>query len=492
MTAAISRTDRRKVLQVPEHDARAVAGTTDRLRAAQPAWEALGVAGRSRWLRRYRNWLVDNADELARTLQAETGKVWPEAHMEVPIVAETINFYLARAPKILAARNYLPQSPLTLAKRQVEQRRPYAVVGNIAPWNFPVALSLMDGVPALLAGAAVVIKPSELTPLAVSTAVFGWDEIGAPPVLACVTGGSDTGAAVVDAVDYIQFTGSSTIGRLIAQRAGERLVPCSLELGGKDAMLVLADADLERAANAAVWGAFCNAGQMCTSVERVYVEAPAYERFVELVVARTNELRTGHPTQDFSIDVGPMVNQRQVEIVTSHIRDAQQRGASVLVGGNNDGLLVEPTVLVNVDHTMTCMLDETFGPTLPIMRVADADEAVALANDSRYGLSASVFTNNPNRAKTVAAQLEVGAVTVNDVFGNLVTMPLMMSGWKTSGLGSRLGDQGLLKYTRSQAVVTARFTPTRELAWYPYSAWRTGPTLFALRHLVGRLGVRPR
>lgn len=476
---------------VPDHDADAVAKVVTDLRAEQPAWEDLGVDGRAPWLRRYRDWLLDHTDELARTLQAETGKTWTEANVEVPYVADIITFYLRRGPRLLAERRHRAHSPMNLTKRQIEVRRPYPVVGNITPWNFPLALSLIDVVPALVAGSAAVVKPSELTPLTVAAAIDGWTEIGAPSVLACVTGHGSTGAAVVDNVDFVQFTGSTRTGRVIAQRAGERPVPYSLELGGKDAMIVLADADLERAANAAVWGGFCNAGQMCTSVERVYVEEAAYDRFVSLVENKTRALRVGMPGPDFATDVGPLVSSTQADIVSRHIADAVERGARVLIGGTRDGNLIRPTVLVDVDHTMVCMREETFGPTLPIMRVADADRAVALANDSDHGLSASIFTGDQDRARDIAARLEVGAVNVNDVLTNLFAAPLPMSGWKASGIGARMGDHGLLKFTRSQAVLTARVRPRRELSWFPYSRVRTGTALRALHVMArGLLGSR--
>ncbi|MCX6399340.1 MAG: aldehyde dehydrogenase family protein [Propionibacteriales bacterium] len=457
------------------------------LRAAQPAWESLGLEGRGYWLRRYRTWLLDHADELARSLQEETGKTWVEANIEAPYVADVITYYLRRAPHLLGERRHRAHSPLTLPKRQVEVRRPFPVVGNITPWNFPLALSLIDVVPALIAGSAAVVKPSELTPNTVRTAIDGWAAIGAPPVLACVSGAGESGAAVVDEVDFVQFTGSTRTGRAIAQRAGERLVPYSLELGGKDPLIVLADADIERAANAAVWGAFCNAGQMCTSVERVYVEAAAYDDFLTRVVAKTRALRVGTPGPDFNLDVGPLVSDAQVEIVSRHIADAVDKGARVLVGGSISGKLVQPTVLADVDHTMNCMREETFGPTMPIMKVDDLAHAVALANDSEYGLSASVFTRDARRAREVASRLEAGAVNVNDVFANLFTATLPMSGWKKSGIGARMGDHGLLKYTRSQAVVTPRITPRRELQWYPYSRLRSGLMLRALRWAAGGL-----
>ncbi len=258
------------------------------------------------------------------------------------------------------------------------------VVGVITPWNFPLLIPGVDAVPALLAGAAVLVKPSEVTPLSAGELARGWDQIGAPPVFACVTGLGATGAAVVDAVDMVQFTGSTRTGRAIAARAGERLIPCGVELGGKDPAIVLADADLSRAANGIAWGALFNSGQACISVERVYVEAPAYDRFVALLTERVLSIRQGVDNGSYSADVGPLVTRQQVEIVRSHVEDAVTRGATIATGGKatGSGGFFEPTILLDVDHSMACMRDETFGPTIPVMKVADEDEAIRLANDS--------------------------------------------------------------------------------------------------------------
>ncbi|SNR37234.1 betaine-aldehyde dehydrogenase [Haloechinothrix alba] len=458
--------------RVPERSAEDVGTVAGELRERQHSWEALGVAGRVAWLERYRDWLLDNEDRLARVLQSETGKPWAEATIELPYVADLINYYCAHAESFLAPETPPAHGPLTLTKRQRLVRRPYPVVGVITPWNFPLALALVDAIPALLAGAAVVVKPSEYTPLVTSEVASGWSEIGAPDVFTCVTGAGEAGAAVVDAVDYVQFTGSTRTGRAIGKRAAERLIPYSLELGGKDAMIVLADADLDRAARGVAWGGLCNAGQMCTSVERVYVDAEVHDEFVRRVVDAVGELRVGEDDQSYRADVGALANADQLDIVTRHVTDAVERGASVLTGGNRvgSGTFFEPTVLVDVDHDMACMREETFGPTIPIMRVTGADEAVRLANDTAYGLSASVWTRDTERGRRVAERLEAGAVNINDVFANLFTLPLPQAGWKQSGIGARLGGaQGIRKYTRSQAVVTARVAPRAEPQWYPYS-----------------------
>jgi acyl-CoA reductase-like NAD-dependent aldehyde dehydrogenase len=481
--------DGRAVGSVEEYGAEEVAAVVAAARAAQPAWEALSIRDRVRWLSRYRDWLLDNQDRLAELLQAETGKAWPEAALEPAYALEVLNYYSARAPRFLADETPRPHSALVLNKRQRLSYRPYPLVGVITPWNFPLALAMMDALPALLAGASVLLKPSELTPLATRAAVAGWAEIGAPSVLHCVTGAGETGAALVDSVDFVQFTGSTRVGRAVAVRAAERLIPCGLELGGKDPMIVLEDADVERAATGAVWGALFNSGQACVSVERVYVEAGVYPEFVELVVRKVAALRQGVPGRGDATEVGAMANQHQLEIVERHVRDAIERGATVLTGGKRlpHGTFFEPTVLVDVDHSMLCMTEETFGPTIPIMKVRDVDEAVRLANDSHYGLSASVWTRSEARAREVTRRLDVGAVNINDVMANLLALPLPHAGWKQSGLGARNGGaHGIRKYCRRTATTSNRITARTEPQWYPYRRWTNTLIHRALRFVAAR------
>lgn len=476
--------DGRVIDFVSQTSAESVATVVAELRIEQSWWADLSPRARAEHVLRYRDWLLDNEFRLAKLLQSETGKPWAEANLEIPYTVDAINYYARTAPGLLADQTPPRHGMIAATKRQLLVHRPYPVVGVITPWNFPLGLSLLDAVPALLAGAAVVVKPSEFTPLTVAAAIEGWKAVGAPQVLECVVGAGETGAAVVDNVDYIQFTGSTRTGRAIAHAAAERLIPCGLELGGKDAMIVLDDADVARAANAAVWGGMANSGQMCTSVERVYVQAGVYDEFVGLVVEKLNALRVGEDDQQFRYDVGPLATEAQLAIVHQHVDDAVARGATVLTGGariESTGFF-QPTLLVDVDHTMLCMQRETFGPTLPVMKVRDEDEAVRLANDSDYGLSATVFCGNRTRAERVARRLDAGAVNVNDVFGNLFTLALPQGGWKQSGLGRRNGADAVLKYTRPQAIVSARVQPKSEFVWYPYSALRG-----AIVHRVGRL-----
>jgi acyl-CoA reductase-like NAD-dependent aldehyde dehydrogenase len=469
-----SPTDGKRVGIVSHQSANDVVATANRLRAAQPAWEALGPDGRAEHLLRWLDWILDNEQRLIALIQAEAGKATADAAIEITVAVDVIKYYAKHASEFLADRHVRPAGAANMMRKLRVQVRPYPLVGLITPWNGPLAGPIMDVVGALAAGAAVLSKPSEVTPLTWVEAVRGWNEdISAPPIFACVTGGGDTGAAVVDVVDMVMFTGSVKTGRRIAAQAGERLIPCSLELGGKDAMIVLADADLERAANAAVWGAMNNVGQACVSVERVYVEEPAYDEFVQKVTDKVSGLRVGIDSGNrYSTELGSMVTPSQVDIVERHVKDAVDKGARILAGGHRlpGGAYFEPTILVDVDHSMICMQEETFGPTLPIMKVADEDEALRLANDSEYGLSSSLFTKDPARADRVSRRIEAGSVAINNALIATFQFPLPMGGWKQSGLGSRFGGaQGVLKYCRQQSVVAERFPLSSEPIWYPVS-----------------------
>jgi acyl-CoA reductase-like NAD-dependent aldehyde dehydrogenase len=467
--------------------AAAVAG----LRAEQPSWEALGIRARRTWLEQYRDWLLDHDKELVTLLQAETAKPSQEARLELAMSLDLINYYCKHAEAVLADEHPRGHNLITKSKRLTITRRPYPVVGVITPWNVPLLISLVDSAPALLAGAAVVVKPSEVTPLATLRAVDGWREIGAPAVFVCTPGAGATGAAVVEEVDFVQFTGSTRTGITIGRRAAERLIPSSLELGGKDAMIVLADANLERASNAAVWGSMFNSGQACVSVERVYVEAPVYDEFVRRVTEKARTLRVGADNGTCSADIGPLISPAQLTIVTTQVQDALTKGANVVTGGDRahsrTGVFFQPTVLTGVDHTMQVMQEETFGPTLPIMKVANATEAVKLANDSPYGLSASVWTRNTQRGRDIARRLEAGAVNVNDVLTNLFSFPVPQAGWKKSGTGERLGGAtGIRKYCREQAIVESRITLRADPIWFPYTAGKLRLIGQLVRFMIAR------
>ncbi|MCW2984571.1 MAG: aldehyde dehydrogenase [Conexibacter sp.] len=472
--------------RVPAMDAAAVAQLADQLRAAQLDWEAIGPRGRAVWLSRWRDWILDNRGRLLELTQQESGKSWGDTTGELQVCLEVLNYYASRAPKFLAEQTPRPHGLISAAKRLRLTYRPHPLVGVISPWNYPLCMPMMDIAPALMAGCAVLSKPSEETPLAWQEVVRGWrEEIGAPKVLTCVTGRAEAGAAVVELVDMVQFTGSVATGRKVGARAGERLIPCSLELGGNDAMLVLADADVERAARGATWGSLYNAGQSCIAVERIYVEAPVYDQFVEQLVENVQGLRQGMDAPGtFATDVGACATQAQIATVQRHVDDAVARGARVLTGGqaSAEGLFFAPTVLVDVDHTMECMRSETFGPILPVMRVADAEEAVRLANDSPLGLSATVWTRDRRRGRELARRLEVGAVLINDAMANIFQFAVPHGGWRDSGVGSRFGGaNGIRKFCRTQAVLIGRMDLKSEVQWYPYSP--------AKSQILGRLTV---
>jgi acyl-CoA reductase-like NAD-dependent aldehyde dehydrogenase len=302
-------------------------------------------------------------------------------------------------------------------------------------------------------------------------------------------GFGETGGALIDAVDFVMFTGSTATGRKVMERAARTLTPLALELGGKDPMLVCADADLERAANAAVHYSMQNAGQTCISTERVYVEAPVYDEFVSLVTRKVGDLRQGAPRGPGSVDLGAVIHPPQSDIVEAHVRDAVDKGARVAAGGRRSdegGHFYEPTLLLDVDHSMDAMREETFGPTLPIMKVADVEEGVRLSNDSAYGLQASVWTKDAAKGERLARRIEAGAVTVNDAQINYVALELPMGGWKSSGLGSRHGADGIRKYTKRQAIVVTRMAPKRDLHMLPYSAKRTKLIARMLKLVYGR------
>lgn len=460
--------------QVPNMTPAAVADLADRLRAAQPEWEELGPRGRGRHLLNWLDWLMDNDKHILGLVQQESGKSWGDTSIETMVAVEVINYYVKNAPKFLADQTRRPHGPASATKKLEVYHRPHQLIGVITPWNYPLAMPMLDVPPALLSGAAVLTKPSEVTPVAWAELVRAWnEEIGAPPVLGCATGLGPTGAAVVDNVDMIQFTGSVKTGRAVGVRAAERLIPASLELGGKDAMIVLSDADLDRAVGGAIWGGLFNSGQSCVAVERVYVEEPVYDAFVAKLVDRVSELRHGMDgAGSFTSELGAMATEGQLEIVERHVQDALAKGAKALTGGEraSTGLFYPPTVLVDVDHTMACMREETFGPTLPIMKVADEDEALRLANDSDYGLAGSVWTGSPERGRRVGRGLQAGGVCVNNAMAHVFQFPLPMGGWKESGLGTRFGGaDGILKYCRKQAMVSERVHLKTEMHWYPYS-----------------------
>jgi acyl-CoA reductase-like NAD-dependent aldehyde dehydrogenase len=468
-----------------------------RVRMHQPAWEALGIEGRYKWLGRLRDWLLDNNDELAALLKEETGKVLADAELEAPYLAGVINFYGENGADYLAEQIVKGRTPMTKAKRLTLAYRPFPVVGAISPWNFPVILGLEDLIAAMTAGSAAVLKASEFTPLTTMRIIDAWkQEIGGPDVLDYVNGLGETGGALIDNVDYVQFTGSERTGKVVMRRAADTLTPVSLELGGKDPAIVLADADLDRAVNGTAWGGLANTGQICMSLERVYVEEPIYDEFVERLTAKVrDEVRQGDDGTKHGAEVGAMTSPNQIAIVSDHVEDARAAGARILTGGaarEGAGDWYEPTVIADVDHSMKVMREETFGPVIPVMKVKDEEEAIRLANDSSYGLSASVFSGDVKRAERIARRIEVGSCNVNDAMVNYFAVEVPMGGWKTSGIGYRHGAYGIQKFVRSTSIVSPKGPAMKnELTWFPYTPRRRGTVRRLLRALNAR-GLRNR
>jgi acyl-CoA reductase-like NAD-dependent aldehyde dehydrogenase len=473
------------VRTIPATQPDAVAGMVARAREAQPGWEALGFDGRARILRRAQKWVVDNAERIVDTIVSETGKTREDALLaEVGYAAHAFGFWAKKAPDYLADEKVHSSNPFVLGRKLVIRYRPVGVVGIIGPWNYPLTNSFGDAIPALAAGNTVVLKPSEITPLTSLLMEECMAACGLPKdVYIAMPGYGEAGAAMIEHVDMVMFTGSTRTGKKVMAKAAERLIPVSLELGGKDPMIVLSDADVERASNAAVHYSMQNAGQTCVSVERVYVEEPIYDAFVAKVTEKVRGLRQGVPGSVGTTDVGAITFPPQLDIIEAHVKDAVDKGATVTVGGHarrENGQYFEPTVLTDVTHEMACMRDETFGPTLPIMKVRDADEAIRLANDSLYGLAASVWGDDAGHAEAVARQVEAGVVTVNDAHINYLATELPMGGWKTSGLGYRHGPGGIRKYCRQQSLLVTRWAPMKkDLHMLPYKPQTT--------KLIGRL-----
>jgi acyl-CoA reductase-like NAD-dependent aldehyde dehydrogenase len=462
------------IATVADLGAEAVAEMAARGRAAQPGWEAFGFEGRGRVLLRAQKWLMDNAEQVVSTIVSETGKTYEDATFaEISYGGGAFGFWAKHAPIYLADERVKSSQVLVKGKKLILRFRPLGLIGVIGPWNYPLTNSFGDCIPALAAGNSVILKPSEITPLTSLLLAEGLRECGLPEnVLQIATGRGGTGAALVDQVDMIMFTGSTRTGHKVAEGAARRLIPASLELGGKDPMIVLSDADLERAANFATYYSMQNAGQTCISIERVYVEEPVYDEFVQKVSDKVRTLRVGKPEGYGTVEVGAITFPPQLDVIKDHVADAVQKGARVLTGGQQaggPGRFFEPTVLVDVDHSMKIMTEETFGPTLPIMKVRDADEAVRLANDTPYGLASSVFSRDTRRGEEIARRIEAGATTVNDAMINYAALELPMGGAKASGLGSRHGAGGIRKYCSQQAiVVTPRLALKREVHMFPY------------------------
>jgi succinate-semialdehyde dehydrogenase/glutarate-semialdehyde dehydrogenase len=437
-----------------------VVAAFERARVAQRAWAARPVRARAKVFLRLHDLVLQRQSEVMDLIQAENGKSRRDAFLEVADIANTARYYARTARGLLRDKRRTGLLPGLTATREL--RQPKGVVAVISPWNYPLALSLGDTIPALIAGNAVVEKPDNQTAL---TALWGLAlarEAGLPADLwQMVLGrGSTIGTPLIDNADYVMFTGSTPSGKRIAEQAGSRLIGCSLELGGKNAMLVLDDADLERTVEGAVRACFSSSGQLCISIERMYVQDGIYDRFVPRFVQAVKDMRIGGG-YDFGYDMGSLTSPDQLAVVTKHVEDAVSHGARVLAGGRPRAelgpLFFEPTVLDGVTSSAACFGDETFGPLVSLYRFADAADAIKLANDTPYGLNASVWTKSVRRGRHVAARLHAGTVNINEGYAAAWgSIDAPMGGVGESGLGRRHGAEGLLKYTEAQTLARQR------------------------------------
>jgi len=438
---------------------------------AQSHWGRLPAEERVEYLLDAREALLDHRNELRELVVAETGKAHPDALGELLALFDTLGYYARKGPELLADEKL--DLHLLKNKRVTVQHAPTGLVINVSPWNFPLDLAMTPVVPALVAGNAAIIKPSEWTTLTAQRAVEIINRSGLPEgLLQVLPGYGDVGAELIEHGDAVSFTGSVPTGRKVAEQAGRNLIPATLELGGKDPFVVLDDANVERAAHGAVWGAFFNAGQCCMSVERVFVHEEVYDEFVERVVQLTRQLRQGIP-EDGDVDVGAITFPPQLETIEAHVEQALEAGAEVRSGGGRreieGGDYFEPTVLVDVDPEMDVMVEETFGPLMPIMKVPSAGEAVRLANETRYGLNASLWSTDADRARRLARQIEAGNVCINDVIASYVAIEAPYGGIKESGVGRRKGVWELEEFTEPKTILEDIVGLSREPYWYPYS-----------------------
>lgn len=439
-----------------------IAALADRLRAAQPAWAALQPAERAEVLARWADAVEAAAHEIGEALTLDTGRRLL-SHREVAGAVSNIRRWARMAPELLELPG-LRDSQLVSGLRYGNQLVPYALCGFISPWNFPVTLSLIDAVPALAAGAAALIKPSEVTPRFVAPLLKTLDAVPElKAVLGFVLGDGVTGAALVDEVDLICFTGSVPTGRKVAEQAARRFIPASLELGGKDPVIVTASADIDRATDAVLRGSILNSGQVCLSIERIYVDRAIHAPFVAALAAKAkavtlniDDINEGH--------IGPLIFARQGDVIEAHLKDAVARGATVEAGGaviRRGGVWCEPTVLSNVSNDMAVMQEETFGPILPVIAFDSVEEAIALANDTSFGLSGSVIAGSVDEALPIAERINAGGISINDCGLTFMTYEPEKNSFGFSGMGgSRMGPASIHRFLRRKALIVQTGTPT--------------------------------
>ncbi len=453
-----------------------VRDAVSRARTAQPAWFDLGVRKRVAVLRRFQFLLHKTKSEIATAITREAGKPYVEAlTTEVLVVLDSARFHIENALALLREERVSHGNLAMKTKSGRIVREPYGVIGIISPWNYPFSIPATESLSALVAGNALVVKPSEFTSLVALELAALFHSAGVPKdVFQVVVGDGSSGAALLNSgIDKLVFTGSVATGKHIAQAAAARLLPVILELGGKDPMLVLEDADIDLASSGAVWGAFVNAGQTCLSVERCYVHRSIYEPFVEACVDKAKRLRVGNG-MDPQTDMGPMIHGRQLRIVEQQLDDAKLNGARVLAGGKRLPDLgpnfYAPTVVTDVNHKMRLMREETFGPVLPIMAFDTEEEAVGLANDSEYGLAASIWTRNTRRGEALSRRLAAGTVQINDATSCFGISEAPHGGIRSSGIGCTHGRFGLEEMVRIKYVATDLLPRMKKVWWYRYGA----------------------
>ncbi len=448
---------------IPAAQAEDVERAVGLARAAQPAWAARPYTDRARIFLRFHDLLLQRQDEILDLIQIETGKARAHAFEEVLDTAIVARYYGRRARRFLRPRRR--KGALVLLTRTMEVRAPVGVVGFITPWNFPLTLGITDAIAALLAGNTVVLKPDPQTSFTALWAVRLLRQAGLPKDVFCVvTGdGPTAGQALAERADFLMFTGSNRIGKQIAAQAGQRLVGCSVELGGKNPMIVLPDADLKATVAGAVRACFAGAGQICISVERIYVHGSVFAKFLDMFAQRTRNLKLG-PAFDYSIDVGSLTTSAQVAKVEEHVRDAVAKGAKIVAGGRRrpdlGPLFFEPTILIGVNESMRVFAEETFGPVVSVYSIWSEAEAIERANATEYGLSASIWTRNTRKGARLARAIRAGSVNVNEGYSaawGSVDSPI--GGMKSSGLRPRHGAEGILKFTDSQTIAVQRLIP---------------------------------
>jgi acyl-CoA reductase-like NAD-dependent aldehyde dehydrogenase len=474
-----------------------VSGAVSRARNAQPAWEQTSLRKRLSLVKQFQRLLGERKQQIALVISSESGKPYAEAMLtEILVVLDTAKFLLNESYEILCDTPVAHGSVATKTKRGRLIREPYGVIGIISPWNYPFSIPASQSLAALVAGNAVVLKPSELTPLSALEFAKLLQDAGFPEnVFQLVLGDGSTGAALVESnIDKLIFTGSVATGKRIAQPAAARLLPVVLELGGKDPMVVLDDADVEVASSGAVWAAFVNAGQACLSVERCYVHRSIYDSFVALCAEKAKQLRLGDGL-DPATDIGPLIHERQLRTVEKHVEDARSHGARILTGGKRMPSLGPnfylPTVLADVTHDMLIMREESFGPVLPIMAFDSDDEAVRLANDSEYGLAASVWTSSRSRGESIARRIKTGIVMVNDAVSCYGISEAPHGGIKASGIGRTHGKLGLEEMVRVKYLDVDRLPRIKKPWWYSYgSSMANAAEGFLEFQFAGKMGRR--